>query len=298
MIMENRMKSIKLYHCLLLRTLIAGLCCFLLACSDTNTENPSMTSTAFTAQIGMQAAQYAEINQLKQHGRVDKQPAGLNFYEQSWPMQNSATINVVHGDYGFQIPYALSLVGIEDTSDIEAGIYSIAINASLTPAAEIMHDNARRRMGKLFQHLLNKGWQPFINYFDPRLTGADSYRYALTNGYYHPSPTSMPMLETWMALNNQQTWALHADDVMLKVHYFRDQKRLSPDQPGDYLLRYELLSKAAFIKEHFEEKDFANWEQLWPTEAAHLHQLREEKENELTIKNYVIDDTYIDPWID
>lgn len=256
-----------------------------------------MPPTTVTVNIGQSGELFLNSNDLPSQGTVDRQPAGLNFYRVRWSTAAPGTVVVNHGQHSFEIPFALTLLGTEDTEALHEGVRSFDITAGVTAADTIQHDDARRLFLDFIQTLTERGWKPAISYNYPRLKGEQAYKYFEEDFTYSVPPDYRPTLEQWMAMDFAY-WRLHADGVFLNIHINRDRKRMAPHEPGAYLLAFSLVSKEGKARSHFQgEKDRANWKDLWVDKIKELKKERYAKEEALRKRGFDIDTNYEEPKI-
>src|SRR5690625_5518573 len=93
---------------------------FLYAC-DASEGNNTMPPTTVTVDIGQPGELFLNSNDLPSKGTVDRQPAGLNFFRVRWSTAAPGTVVVNHGQHSFDIPFALTLLGTEDTEALHEG---------------------------------------------------------------------------------------------------------------------------------------------------------------------------------
>jgi len=247
--------------------------------------------------IGWTGEEFLRRNNLPAKGSVDKQPAGLNFYEVDWSVSARGTVRLEHGGYSFDIPHALGVVGTENVERLDAGIESYAITAGITADGPIPHDDARRLFLDFIQTLTERGWKPAIYYNYPRLKGEQAYQYFEEDYTYTFPPDYRPSLDQWMNMTFVY-WSLFADGVFLDITFRRDRKRMDPEQPGAYLLSFTLNSKEEEARSHFQgEKDRANWKDLWVDKIKELKKERYAKEEALRKRGFDIDTNYEEPKI-
>jgi len=269
----------------------------LVAACEKHTEGDTMTPTTIKIKVGEAGALFLQRNNLPAKGHINKQPAGLNFYNQDWSTVTPGTVIVEHGAYSFQIPYALGVMGTEDVEHMSAGLAEFNINAGITAADTIMHDEARQKIMALLQQMLTLGWKPVISYEVPRLTGEQAYIYTEQENYFLDMPTNYtPTLEQWMRIDSGN-WQLYADDIFLEIGFNRDSKRMNPNELGAYLLSFELISKEAKAKNQFEGDDREHWQDLWVDKIKSMKKERYAKEKELIQRGFTIYTEYQEPKI-
>lgn len=255
-------------------------------------------SSPFYIKAGMSPKEYNQRNAVHAKKNIDKQPAGINFYEQSWNGKQKGTVQVDHGKYSFSIPNVLSSTGTEDTELPEDGIYKFSINSGITPDEFIAHDQARIQFMKFIQDIVALGWQPYIGYFSqPRLSGRDSLLYAQKKPSYAPDPLYTPTLDEWMALRSNQSWVFHRDNIFLTVGYRRDNQFLEKDGAGVYLLTFRVMTRDAHARNYFQGDERDRWKDLWIETIKKTKIMRYKKEVELIKEGYHINTEYVEPKI-
>ena len=260
--------------------------------------NESLVNTPFYIKAGMSPAEYNQRNQEYINKNINKQPAGLNFYDQDWSSKTPGTVQVDHGDYSFSVPYVLGTMGTEHTKNLDQGIYQFSIRSGLTPDETIDHEQARIEMMVLLQEIVAKGWQPFIGQNKPRLSGKESFSYRVEdNDLYTPDPLYIPTFDEWMGLDTDSDWAFHIDNVFLTVNIRRRLSHKGNDALGVYLLTFTLITHEEKARNSFDGKDREQWQSLWAEAAKTSKVSRYKKEVELIKRGYHINTDYIDPII-
>lgn len=255
-----------------------------------------MTPTTIKIKIGESGDQFLQRNNLPAKGHIDKQPAGLNFYEHDWSTKALGTVNFEHGEHSFQILHVLSVMGTEDIDFMEEGLSKFSVNAGITATDTVPHDEARREFSKLLQKLLALGWKPLISYEDPRLTEEQAYIYAEQENYYFGMPANYtPTLEQWMRIDSGR-WNLYADDVFLEISFRRGVESKDPSMQA-YLFSFKFTSKGHEAKAQFEGDDREQWQELWVDTIKSLKKERYAKEKELIQRGFTIYTEYQEPKI-
>ncbi|MET1254926.1 hypothetical protein [Aliikangiella maris] len=257
-----------------------------------------MTTIPFIIQAGMSTEDYQQKNSHYVKKRIDKQPAGLNFYEYRWPVKENGQVRVDAGSASFLIPNVLSIVGTEDTEALSRGIYDFSINSGLTPDEFIEHDQARILLMSHLQSLLTLGWKPYLEFhIYPRLSGKQSFQFAIEDGFYTPDPTYTPDLDEWMKLKYGGTWTFFNEKVFLEVRLRRESQFIDVNRPGVYLLTHTVLTNEAKAQSYFKGEERYKWQSLWADEIKKDKRKRYEKEVELIQQGYRINTRYVDPII-
>ncbi|WP_444997038.1 hypothetical protein [Aliikangiella sp. IMCC44359] len=256
-----------------------------------------MPASPFYVQVGISPDEYNQRNPLYIKKSIDKQPAGLSFYEQNWSSKQKGTIHVEHGQHSFTIPFVLSSTGTEDTEYPDRGIDDFSINSSLQTEQFINHDEARLRFTETLQNLVHLGWQPYTELYSPRLSGQLSILYAIEDGIYEPDPIYTPTLDEWMQLGSNHSCFFYINDVYMVVSFRRKRQMMDKDGQGVYLLNYKILTREAHAREHFEGDEREQWQNLWVEKVKEYKMLRYQKEVELIKQGYHINTQYIEPKI-
>ena len=269
---------------------------FLLTGCDNQGGEQNMNPMTIKIKVGELGAQFLQRNNLPAKGHIDKQPAGLSFYEHDWSTKTPGTVVVEHGAYSFQIPHAIGVMGTEDNDRINAGLESFNVRAGISATDTILHDEARRLFIALLQNLIKLGWKPVIFYEEPRLRGDQAFKYSkIDNKYYGTPPDYTPTLDEWMEIDSD--WYLYANDVFLEISLHRDSTKMNPNEPGAYLVSFRIQSKEEKAKAQFEGDDRDHWQELWVDKIKSLKKQRYEKEKELVKRGYTIFTDYEEPKI-
>ncbi|MET1254924.1 hypothetical protein [Aliikangiella maris] len=252
----------------------------------------------FIVQAGMSTEDYQQKNSHYVKKRIDKQPAGLNFYEYRWPVKENGQVRVEAGNASFVIPNVLSTVGILDAERPEAGIYDFGINSGFTSEEFIEHDLARTTMMNHLNSLIVAGWKPYYRYFSsPRLLGKQSFEFAIEDGFYSPDPTYTPTLEEWMKLEFGGVWSFYYQDNFLEVSFDRNSRFLKATEPGVYLVTHKLISRDEKGRSLYQGEERDKWQSLWSETVKEYKSKRYEKEVELIQQGYRINTRYVEPKI-
>ena len=246
--------------------------------------------------LGETGQTFLQSNKLPEKGTVDKQPAGLNFYEYSWNVRTPGQVVVNDKAYSFTIPYVLSITGTEDAAEIDQGIQKFSINAGITADDLIDHDKARVEFSGFLQKLKNSGWKTVIAYEDPRLAGEDAFKYYLEDKFYSLPLDYIPTLDEWMKIKTG-SWHLYAGSNFLDVTIRRDSQRVNISEPGAYLISFNLLTSTQKAKNQFDAEEIGHWQELWVDKIKSLKKERYAKETELTQRGFTIYTEYEEPKI-
>ncbi len=254
---------------------------------------PPMT---INIKLGETGAQFLQRNHLPAKGHINKQPAGVNFYEHDWKTRAPGTVMVEHGIFSFQIPYALGVMGAEDVERMASGLEYFSISAGITSADTILHNNARQEFIALLQKLLHLGWKPLFSYNYPRLTGEQAFQYYQEDDNYGIPPDYIPSLDEWMQIKSGY-WRLYAKNVFLKINFQRDRTRMDPNKPGAYLFSFGLRTQEEYARSNFFGEERAQWQDLWVEKIKTMKKERYSKESILIKRGFTIYTEYDEPEI-
>jgi hypothetical protein len=227
---------------------------------------------------------------------VDRQPAGLNFYELNWSTHAMGTVIIKQGDLRFNIENVISVTGTEDMDLLDEGITELKINSTITNSETISHDEARMKTLAYLQKIYQNGWKIVLPRYMARIRGKDMNNYLLQTGN-HTTLDSLyvPSLKEWMQYRDLTSWEFYADHVFLTVQIMREHTLTDPGRPGAYLLSTNLQSEAEHFRGYVDGLKRPQWKQLLPAEIAKLERERATMESEFRTKGIAIDETYVDP---
>lgn len=227
---------------------------------------------------------------------VDRQPAGLNFYELNWSTKAMGQVILESGAGSVKIPNVINITGTEDGSLPDEGISEFHVNSTITNATMIGHDEARVRTFAYLNEISKNGWKVVIPRSMPRIRGKDMSDYQLNTGHITTLDLNyVPSLEEWMRYEDLTTWAFYANHVFLQVQITREHTLIDPSKPGAYLLSTNLESERQHFRSYVNGRDRARWSELLTSEVTKMAQQRAKMESEFRSKGVTIDETYIDP---
>jgi hypothetical protein len=245
-------------------------------------------------QVGQSGALF--LNKNPSLVKVDRQPAGINFYEIKFRGDNVGRAVVKFGDRKVPIEHVISITGIEDLDFANEGISEIHVNSTITKADLISHDEARLKFFAMLQNIVRDGWQTVVPRSMARLKGKEMTKYLLAS---HDSttldPSYVPTLEEWMQMRDLTSWEFYAPRMYLKISFMREHTLTDPKKLGSYLISFELTNEAEQFRQHVESADRKRWKEVVPVKLRELAAERAKLESELRSKGFAIDDGYIDP---
>ena len=155
--------------------------------------------------------------------KVQRQPAGLDFYDIDLDADPRGVVVIDHGAYSFTIEDVLSVSSDQDQGEFATeGLAEFDINSGMSVPSPglIPHDEARQKMHVILQRILQAGWKMFIDRDNPRLRGKDALNYVLTVDEYTTLDASyIPTFEEWMRIKSLTKWRFYADHVYLSVEF-------------------------------------------------------------------------------
>ncbi len=284
------------------RRMAAGLLCGLMllaaivGCSKSNEHKQSITHQGTGKQMNQRVAIHlgekgsSFVQRIGRDSiRLNKQPAGLNFYDLDWPDSTSGQIHFEHSVHSFDLSTVLGMMGTEDVDRANTGIYQWDISFGLPPRNAIPHEQARLQVMALLRMLQDKGWKQHYSRDSARIKGRSALFGLFLDTRYVPS------FEEWMALGDGSMWRLQADGVYLSLQMWRDDKHLDPQQPGAYFMSMELHGEEDEVRGYFLHAERDKWRELWSERMKEADERRAKKEAEARTKGYQIDTDYQDP---
>jgi hypothetical protein len=247
-----------------------------------------------TLEIGVQGD--ALLKRYPDLVRVDRQPAGLDFYQINWDKAPQGVVTIAHGKHSFVIEQVFGVMGTYEHEWQIEGINEFKLQAGISASEFISHDEARLKTYAILQQILQAGWQPFIGRDDPRLRGKARYDYMFNSlGTIGFDPNYLPTFDEWMRIDSRTNWSFYVDHQYLEVSFTREHTMTAPSKPGAYLLNFNLKNEAEHYRGYVGPDNRAKWKELLPASLAKLPPMRAKKEAELRAKGIKIDEDYQDP---
>lgn len=124
------------------------------------------------------------------------------------------------------------------------------------------------------------GWTPYVDFYEPRIFGAESWQPGLTHdGYY---------------IDSFEKWNIHADDNRVAVYFYKDNLLLKL-VIGELNSVVEInTAETHYILSRQEEDRFEHWKTYLKQDLVKWKVQRAEAETELKVKGFTIDENYID----
>jgi hypothetical protein len=227
---------------------------------------------------------------------VDRQAAGLNFYELNWSTRHMGSVVVKQESLRFPIDHVISVTSTEDMEYKSEGISEIKIHSALTSSPLISHDEARLKLFALLTRIHEAGWKTTIPRTMARVRGKDMNTYLLqTRDYTTLDPAYVPSLEEWMQYRDLTSWAFYAGHVYLTVQITREHTLIDPSKPGAYLVSTCLQNEPEHFRRYVDGLQRPHWKRLMMAEIAQAAKSRAEVESMLRAQGVQIDENYVDP---
>lgn len=268
-------------------------CICIAYCSTFTGVNAMSVEPAIELQIGESGAsfsnRYATI-------KVDRQPAGVNFYQMRFRADSTRRTIIKADDQTLQVENVLSITGTEDMDFQHEGLIQFKINCALTESDLIPHDEARIKFFSILKNIERRGWKTTIPLGMARLKGKEMTRFLLTTKQRTTlDPAYVPTLEEWMQMRSLTSWKFYQKHTYLTVSFTREHTLTDPLKPGAYLLSVELRNEAEQFRRHVDGLDRNRWKQVLPETLRALAKSRAILELELRSKGFAVDDLYVDP---
>jgi hypothetical protein len=246
-----------------------------------------------TLKIGEQGAAFSKRYPVV---HVDRQPAGVDFYEVNWNTDPRGRVTLDHGKHSLTINDVYGISGLVVKKLEQEGILQFELNAGLTTADTISHKEALVQMYAMLRAFEKQGWKSITQHGDPRLRGKDRLNYVLDGMHSISLDTNYtPNPDEWMRLANMTQWEFYADHLYLEVNFMRQSAGENSPNVGAYLIGFVIKSEAEYFRNHVKSEDRQRCKQVLPGVLAHLANLRAEEEAKLRAQGIAIDESYQDP---
>lgn len=253
-----------------------------------------MQKSSIHLSIGEKADSFIRRNGLMMN--VDRQPAGLNFYELRWPSDAMGTVVIEQRTGSIPIAHVLSVTGTEDMEFPAEGLHSFIINSALADTDTISHDDARRKTFVYLNSIVQNGWRVVIPRNVARLRGKHMTDLMLQSRKSTSlDPSYVPTLEEWMQFANLTEWTFYADRVFLTVQMTRERTLVDLSKPGAYLITTELSNENGHFRGYVDGLERPRWTTLLKPQISKMGETRALQEAEFRKKGIPIDEEYVDP---
>lgn len=230
---------------------------------------------------------------------LKRQPAGVDFYNVRWNSPPYGTVKLDLNSHPITVHNVLSVQTAQELGALSSeGLYEFTINAGVSEAELIPHDEARLKTHAILGDLLRAGWIAVVERSEPRLHGKPRFDYTMstdsTNGL---DPAYLPTLDEWMEIENRTPWSFHAPGAYLEVSFTRERTLLDTQKPGAYMLTFSIKSEAENFRSYVGSEDRLRWRTVLPEVLKALAEARKKKEDDLVARGIRIDTMYGDPTI-
>ena len=210
----------------------------LLLCAGSMAQDQPPIKQHVTLKLGQQGEDSFRLA----HGIKDKHTTSKDlkdFIELDWSTPPYGQVTVEHAGHKIHFPHTLSVQGTSWSSDTEDGISSLELYSGISESEFIRHQEAWERWQALLKHFLDNGWQFHINERSARISGAEAYRYSMSD------PTEFAVIDPRYELSYVQ-WQdlLNRRRIAISVYFY---------QNGVYML--VLLIKNPEVENLFEQKN-------------------------------------------
>jgi hypothetical protein len=273
---------------------IPGTIVIFFLCANFFGANAMSKEPTVEIQLGETGASFSKRNST--FLKIDRQPAGLNFYQIKFRSGSKGRVIVKFDDRKFSIENVLNVTGTEDLDFREEGLLQFEINSGLTGSDLIAHDEARLRFFSILQNIERSGWKTTIPLSMARLRGREMTRFLLTSKRRTTlDPSYVPTLEEWMQMRSLTSWKFYTKHMYLTVSFTREHTLTDPSKPGAYLLSFELRNESEQFRRHVDGLDRNRWREVLPVTLRESATSRAKMEQELRSKGIAIDENYTDP---
>lgn len=230
--------------------------------------------------------------------QVNKQPAGLTFYDAEWNSSEKGKVTIDTGSGALRADDVLYLTAVQDDLNKAEGISTASLSSGITGPKGITHDAAREYIFAALSRLRNDGWKPFIPFDDPRIRGRNMLNYQLANSSVITlDPDYKPTPEEWIRLPDRSGWELRTESAFIRITFHRSPNPKDPSGPGLYLVNFDLKSTVNHFKGFVDPSHRDEWRKLLPGELKDLASRRNSAEAKLREQGIEIDTEYKDPSI-
>lgn len=229
--------------------------------------------------------------------RVNRQPAGIDFYGLNWDKAPYAWIRFVQGDHSLDIHHVNGAQASEDRDFKEEGFAEWTVHALLDPAQELSHGEAETHIHKLLRAAMDAGWRQYVDGGDPRLRGQDRLNIVLQGStWIGLDARHEPSLQDWLKIPDRTPWKLCVDGAFLEVSFTRQALPGSSDaSKAVYLMTFNIKSQNEYLRGGVESDHLKKWREVLPTVSKQVADQRTEEERVLRERGVEIDEGYVDP---
>ena len=206
----------------------------------------------------LKLGQQGEDSFRKAHGTTDKHTAPsdlVGFTELDWSTPPYGQVTVDHAGHKILFPYTVYVLGSSWSSDAKDGISGLDLPSRISETEFIRHQEAWERWQALLKHFLDNGWQFYINERLARVSGAEAYRYSMSDQTVFEviDPRYELSYAQWQDLLNKNTSSISVDfyqngvymsvtlnkEVAVEDLFAEKKLDLNPDEWGQYTIDTE-----------------------------------------------------------
>ena len=235
-------------------------------------------------------------NQYPDAVKVERQPAGITFYQVNWRAAEKGKVKLDMSNSSLVFDDVLGMVGTEDNSEKNPGIYRLTIISKTTDSNHISHEDARIKFLSILKKIKSSGWSTLIPFTAPRLRGKDMVNYLLES----KNPTALDSsydlsISEWMNIDNLTSWEFNKGNTFLEVSFSRTSEEIGAQPFTSYVVRYTVKSDVAYFKEFIDPNATEPWESLLIDELKNYAERRRSLEELLEKDGIKIDKEYMNP---
>lgn len=237
---------------------------------------------------------------VKISGQNLKEFGFMKFYEMDWNPKNASSITIKSPETVAHFSDVIHLFITEDSVYTEKGITSFDFQAGISSEDWISHEEARIKFHEILQRLVKNGWEYAADYYSPRLTQKEGFRYKKNEKkYFYLDPSYILTADEWKDLHrrgasSQNYWTLHYKNKLFMQIKLGITNHKKDSKLGVYLMFIEVVNAERQAMLHFEGEDKKHWKSKWKEMLAEAKQERAKAEEAAKAKGYTIDETYQD----
>lgn len=229
--------------------------------------------------------------------RVNRQPAGIDFYGLDWDRAPYASVRFVQGDHSFEFHH---VNGVQTSEDREAfkeeGFTEWTVHALLDPTQELSHGEAEARIHQLLRAAMDAGWRQYVDGGNPRLRGQDRLNIVLQGStWIGLDARHEPSLQDWLKIPDRTPWKLCVEGAFMEVSFTRQVLPKSDASKAVYLMTFNIKSQNEYLRAGVESDQLPKWREVLPAVFKQAAAQRAEEERVLRERGIDIDEGYVDP---
>lgn len=229
--------------------------------------------------------------------RVNRQPAGIDFYGLDWDRAPYAWIRFVHGDHSIDVHHVNGAQTSQDRETFkDEGFTHWTVHALLDPAQELSHSEAEARIHRWLRAAMDAGWRQYVDGGDPRLRGQDRLNVVLQGStWIGLDARHEPSLQDWLKIPDRTPWKLCVDGAFMEVSFARQALSKSDASKSVYLITFSIKSQNEYLRSGVDSDHMAKWRDVLPEVLKRAAAQRADEERVLRERGFEIDEGYADP---